>query len=138
MAKEIEASLTIYHAIRYNAVPIVDASLEGVYYYGDVIELEAQARREEALSWVKMAKQAGVEAVAEVNDRVLDPVAETIVRRAGTRDMIAMAAHTGRLASVLLGSLTRQVVRSALCPVWVIHTQQKGKAKIPLLTDKAA
>jgi nucleotide-binding universal stress UspA family protein len=46
---------------------------------------------------------------------------------------IAMEGQSGPIAAALLGSITRQVIRTAPCPVWVIH-QPKEKDGIEIET----
>jgi nucleotide-binding universal stress UspA family protein len=53
------------------------------------------------------------------------PVAEAIVQHAkeSKAGLIAMAAESGAVASALLGSVTRQVIKSAPCPVLVYRVK---------------
>lgn len=41
--------------------------------------------------------------------------------------LVAMASHTGKVTAALLGSTTREVLRSAPCPVWVVHPDRRQK-----------
>lgn len=68
------------------------------------------------------AKEAGVTCEL-VQDDASPSVVESILRHAkeGNVDLIAMAAESGPVASALLGSIARQVVRLAPCPVWVFR-----------------
>jgi nucleotide-binding universal stress UspA family protein len=36
-------------------------------------------------------------------------------------DLIAMAAQSGPVSSALLGSATRQVIRNAIKPIWILR-----------------
>jgi nucleotide-binding universal stress UspA family protein len=81
---------------------------------------ESQARR-----GVSLARAAGLDAeplvVADDPDTA---IAETIVRTAGERDAVAIliGAHAhGPLAELLLGSITRGVLRRATTPVVVVR-----------------
>ena len=43
-------------------------------------------------------------------------------------DLIAMASAAGPVASALLGSCARAVLRGARCPVWVLHPPKRSGA----------
>jgi nucleotide-binding universal stress UspA family protein len=78
-------------------------------------------------SWVRRAEAEGA-AVKFYLSHKPGPTLDEILRiskRNGSAGMIAMASQSGPARSVLLGSLTRQVLRSANCPVLVIHPHQE-------------
>ena len=66
-----------------------------------------------------------------VLDEGPDNTAEAIVRyaRTNTCDMISMISQAGLLKSNLLASTTREVARTAGCPVWVQHTFPYSSAR---------
>jgi nucleotide-binding universal stress UspA family protein len=73
----------------------------------------------------QLAREVGLEAdgLAVADDPDV-PVAETIVRVARQRDAqaVVVGAHGhGRVGSVLLGSISRDVIRQAPCPVVVVR-----------------
>lgn len=80
------------------------------------------AQSEMARRWLDEARAKGVSADAFLDD-IPGAAADGILDRARrTRaPLLVMATHTGPLASVLLGSVTRHVLHHAPCPVWVIH-----------------
>jgi hypothetical protein len=43
--------------------------------------------------------------------------------------MIAMTSQSGPWSAAILGSLTRQVLRSATCPVLLVHADEPSLAK---------
>ena len=75
---------------------------------------EAQLNREDrSLSRDELAA-----AVADT-----DVLVPTITDRIDA-DLIAMPAQSGAVASTLIGSYTRQIVRNAICPVWVLKAEK--------------
>jgi nucleotide-binding universal stress UspA family protein len=94
------------------------------------IEEELQERAQRlAQHGAELARQAGMDAEGlAVADEAEVTIAETIVDVAEQRDAaaIVMGAHGhSRLAEVLLGSTTRDVVRRATCPVVVVREPDK-------------
>lgn len=85
------------------------------------IEAMQESRGGDALASVrKLLDTAGITYVPEV---ALGPVAETIARHAndGNYDAIVMGSHgAGTLTSMLMGSVTTEVIRLAGCPVTVV------------------
>lgn len=129
-AKEVQAELTVFHKIRYELTPAVEVAFGAYPSYKHLFQEEILAKETEANAWATQAENEGIQTDSVVDYRTDGSVAQAILgiskRRGG---MIAMAAHSGPLASALLGSLTRQVVRSSSSPVWVIHTEQKAEPR---------
>lgn len=124
LAKACRARLTIVHGIPHPIEPLIQS---GVSLLGGgwdpssqlVTEAEEQARR--ALkSLVREASKAGVKTSCVLQPAPL-PVRDVILAASRKSDVIAMGAQSGSVAAALIGSITRQVVREARCPVWVIR-----------------
>ncbi len=75
-------------------------------------------------SWAAAARRRGPQVEATVIEDGDDP-ARAIVELAQKRrcGLIAMAPHADRLDAAVGGSVTRQVIRGAACPVWVVHAE---------------
>ncbi len=88
------------------------------FYKGKASESLAQKTLGEA--WIRKAFQQGVKSKVELKP-IQGSVAESIVDYAESEKMglIVVMAQTGRLKSAWLGSVSREVVRTASCPVWV-------------------
>jgi nucleotide-binding universal stress UspA family protein len=128
MAKEFGARLTLYHAVPKPLEPVFQS---GIYMIGTpwvpVHEYHSRmvTRRQHHIdAWVEWAIRQGVDADSVIRADAID-ISDEILRLAHDREvgLIAMAAHNGPLAAALLGSVARQVVRAAECPVWVIHPE---------------
>jgi nucleotide-binding universal stress UspA family protein len=48
-------------------------------------------------------------------------IRDTILTEAGKADLIAMGAESGPWTTALVGSIARDVVREAHCPVWLLR-----------------
>jgi nucleotide-binding universal stress UspA family protein len=77
--------------------------------------------KRKAAHWAELAREHGVRADYVVDERGFS-VADQILRLVRNRHfgLIAMDSQSGPVSSALLGSITRQVVRHAACPVLVL------------------
>ncbi|OFZ54159.1 MAG: hypothetical protein A2428_02280 [Bdellovibrionales bacterium RIFOXYC1_FULL_54_43] len=132
LACELKAKLTVYHVVQNPIDPVLKS---GVYLMGggwipasDYLEEELSRRKKSAEHWVKIARKMGVE-VEVVLETSRETVATSIVRQVERRkiNLVAIAAQSGPLASAVIGSVTRHLVREAPCPVWVLHTRRASK-----------
>jgi nucleotide-binding universal stress UspA family protein len=143
LARDFGAHVTLYHAIPRPIEPVFQS---GIYmvgtpwvpvqeYYSRMVERHHQ----HVGGWVSWAKNQGVEINSIVHTDTVD-VAGAIHKIARDYDigLIAMAAHNGPFAAALLGSVARQVVRSAECPVWVVRPETAVEAKPRQKGEKAA
>jgi nucleotide-binding universal stress UspA family protein len=122
------AKITLFHCLPHPTEPIVRS---GVYLLGggyvsfpDYMTDEEQRKRKLAEEYVKAAKKMGVTVEIGLNPGH-DGTAHAIVQEAlaENANLIAMAAESGRVSAALIGSVTRQVVRTANCPVWVLRAK---------------
>lgn len=126
LARELRSKITIFHAIPNPADPVVQS---GVFLLGGgwmpvtmhLGELE-EDRGKTAASWVAAARKGGVKADFKIESWSLSASDSILSAARKTRcGLIAMAAQSGPAAAILLGSATRQVLRHAQCPVWVMR-----------------
>lgn len=110
-----------YEIVLLNVQAPIDAP--EVLSHMPVREIEAmqETRGGDAMASVRaLLDQAGVACVPQV---VLGPVAENIARRAAELrcDAIVMGTHgAGALSTAFMGSVTRDVIRLAGCPVTIV------------------
>jgi len=127
----LKARLLLFH---YNDL------FSGAYFpldpgpkYLAAVEQRELWEQEQGMRLVAQLKEDGIDAellVARENVQI----SAAILHFAAMLDsaIIAMASQTGRFGSVFLGSVTRQVMRSAPCPVWVIHPNfRRSSARRP-------
>lgn len=92
-----------------------------------------------AATWAKRGELSGVRTKFHIDVQGGSPL-EAIAkmsRRLGGKAMIGMTSQSGPVASTILGSLTRQVLRSVTCPVLVIHADQPSLARKVLLESRS-
>jgi len=125
LARAIHAKLTVYH--RFPTVYLPEAVIlpesYGVYEKG---AFENQRKRGE--KWAQKARLLGLQADVVIDTKV-GMHSDAIVKqsKASTSQIITMSPERGPVESMLMGSITRQVVRHATCPVWILH-RKTGKS----------
>lgn len=134
-AAAIGGRITVYHKISYDMNPGLEIAFAAYPPFlpmpPEAFDEEVLKRKGEAQRWADFALAEGVFAEAVVDGRLNGTPAESILRFAKKNSgLIAMAAHSGPVATVLLGSTTRQVVRASSLPVWIVHTPAKKKAPL--------
>lgn len=150
-AKQMNASVTIYHAVPMPARIVMDTgyypSLYGVegemVSLEDFLRIQSDQQTKRAQAWADWAKSEGVPCDIKV-DSVAEPVDDLICRQAmsGAYDLIIMEGQSGPIKVALLGSIARNVVRAAPCPVLVfprnaLLEKEKERESVPLAEASA-
>ncbi len=124
LAGQLKTKLTLLHVIPNPIEPVVQS---GAFLLGGgwvpisgYLEKEEKKQREIAERWIRKAKSHGIDAQF-VLDYSKHGVLSAIHEHAKNHCFIAMAAQSGPLSAAFLGSITRQVARSASCPVWLVR-----------------
>lgn len=131
-AKQAGATVILHHAISNPVEPVLQsgAYLAGGGWIGfpDFFVNEGKRIRKMADSWAQKAKAAGVQTEVSVDPRP-QGIVDSILTASRDRkaDLIAMAAESGSVEAALIGSICRQVIRTAERPVWVLRTKEKKK-----------
>ena len=126
-AREIGARITLFHKVRFELSPALEAAFRAYDSYRGLFREEVEGHQSKAEEWVEIAHREGVEAESVIDYRLGGSVMESVLRESKRRGgMIAIAARSGPVGSVLLGSVTRQLVRNAMVPVWVVHEEYRG------------
>jgi nucleotide-binding universal stress UspA family protein len=123
-ARGFGARIILFHTIPHPVEPILQS---GAYLAGGswipvqaYFSVETDRHRRRAEAWGRWAEHQGVptEVILDVQG---SDIADSIVYLAKSRnvDWIALESRSGPIASTLLGSITRHVIRNATCPVWV-------------------
>jgi nucleotide-binding universal stress UspA family protein len=138
-ARELRARLWLYHSVPNLMEPVFQS---GAYLFTgawiparNYFNKEVQERYRRGNAWARWARNQGIECdyiMDETIGSISDHVLELIERE--KIGLVALASRSGPVSSTLLGSITRQVIRSASCPVWVIQpgvprvTEEKPRA----------
>ncbi len=126
-AKRLGAEVTLFHTLTQPIEPVLQT---GVYMMsGGWVSVPAFLGKEEerirklADTWLRRTARIGEGTTFKLCQRPAT-ISDSIVEEAktGKYDLVAMAAQSGPVATALIGSVTRQVVRSAQVPVWVART----------------
>ena len=125
-AKDRGLGVTLFHVIPQRIEPLFEAGsyiLSGTSIsMPNYLSEEESQRRKLAEQWVVEAQQAGVEVQVHFEfgkGNIVDLILKQSKR--GNSAWIAMAAESGALKSAVIGSMVREVVRQATCPVWVLR-----------------
>lgn len=129
-ARTIGAKVTLLHSIPR---PVEQVFQSGVYLLSGgwipvpvFIEKQRLKKEEAAGKFMSLAQQRGVDCNLSIDDTSLS-ITESIFKHA--RDtkagLIVMEAESGPVSTSILGSVTRQIVRSATCPVLVIRRKRE-------------
>jgi nucleotide-binding universal stress UspA family protein len=130
LAKALGVKITLLHVI---PKPIEAIFQSGVYllsggWVSVPIYLQQEQVKQESIAekWKEAATQLGI-SLETIMDSSSMSVVDSILKHTKTTDVsfVAMAAESGPLESVLMGSITRQVVRLSPCPVWVLRPNKQ-------------
>jgi nucleotide-binding universal stress UspA family protein len=129
LAKQFNAKITLFHAIARPIESLFDLDTRPKVYnfkgkmltLDQIIEHQIEHQAQRAQHWVQWAQKEGVLAEFQIDssfkgidDLILNTVHQHDV------DLIVMEAQSGPMSAAILGSYTRNVVRRAECPVYVL------------------
>jgi len=130
LARTLGLQILLFHKVR---LPFSDASF-GIQLpqpsRESLRELRADAGKT-ADAWVKHGKRSDVRVKSHIDmtgGAPLDAICK-LSKRLGGKGMIAITSQSGKWTATILGSLTRQVLRTATCPVLVVHADQPSLVK---------
>jgi nucleotide-binding universal stress UspA family protein len=133
-AKSLKAQTTLMSVITHPIEAVIQSGvflLSGGWVQVPVyLEAERTRLKEAAAGVCRLAQALEVECEwKQIDGRT--SVAETIADQAASTgaNLIVMQAESGPVASVILGSVTRQLVRIAPCPVLVFRAQKAHEVK---------
>lgn len=131
-ARLLDVDILIFHQEEYLYPQLAYPFVVPPVSQASLAEMRA-AWRKQGTEWVTYAKKMGVRAKFHLA-RPGASTAKSIVKAAKKlpSSMIAMASQSSLMESVLLGSVTRQVVRTASCPIFVIHPEVLKRAPVKL------
>ncbi len=126
LTTRLKAHMTLLTAMPRPAEQVFQSGvylISGGWVAADVLlKDEAARQRQVGAQLVARAHESGIPGQLIVDEQT-PSVVDSILKHARETqaDFILMAAESGPIATALIGSVTRQVVRSAPCPVWVFR-----------------
>ncbi len=120
------AKIRLFHQVPNPIDPILTSGAVmfggGSVYLGAYLKEETIALQKQAHRWVARGEKLGVQVDFKILPRGRG-VVDSIIKesKSAKSDLVAMSTGTGTIESVIIGSFTRQVVRSSEAPVWVIR-----------------
>jgi len=133
LAKSLQSKVTLFHALPHPFEPVFQA---GVYLLGgnwipaeNYYSHDLGHHERHVHHWVRYAQRQGVECDQNIQTEAR-LIATSIVQLAikYKHSMICMEMQSGPWMSALLGSITKQVLRSSPCPVVVLNSAYLNKA----------
>ncbi|MEK2688522.1 universal stress protein [Bdellovibrio sp. GT3] len=129
LAKMLNAEVTLFHCIARPIESLFEMDTRPKIYnfkgkmltLEQIVEQQVEYQSQRAHHWITWAQKEGVTAQYQI-DSSYKSVDEAILEAVSQLNsgMIVMEAQSGPMSSALLGSFTRNVIRKAECPVYVI------------------
>lgn len=125
----LKAEVILYHCIPTPLEPVLQS---GVYLmgggwvpFGDYIKTESKERKKALNQMVEQARELGVKAKSLLEQKkssIVDALLKSSIRE--KTDCIALAIESGPIEATLLGSISRQIVRSSSKPVLLLKNKE--------------
>lgn len=129
LAKNLKSEILLLHAITRPIESLFDLDARPRVYnfqgklltLEQIIEHQIESQSHHAQQWIEWANKEGVSAHFFIDNsfKAVDELILEALNKHGC-DLIVMEAQSGPLSAALLGSYTRNVVRRAACPVFVL------------------
>ena len=125
-SKKSGSRITLFNKIAFQyPYPGIELAFAAPHFDQVTLE-EAEAKKKHAAHWIEDAEAIGVHVTSVVDQKRTGSASEAILKFAKKKSgIIAMASHSGPLASIFLGSTAREIVRQSCSPVWIIHPAAK-------------
>lgn len=125
VARKLGADIILYHKVEY-VIPDTYSVFTHHKLYEDYMDKDLENREEHLKGWIRAANQKFVKAEL-IFDREPSFVTQGVmeaVKKTGAQ-LIALCSHTGPVSAIMLGSVSRQILREAQCPVWTLHVDAR-------------
>jgi nucleotide-binding universal stress UspA family protein len=124
-ALEKHAKVVLFHKTPVEVPPPV-FGFDPIPVYEVFLAQDKKEKEKLAETWREEAFRQGVEVEILFHDLPGYPVDAILSNALSQRcGMIALASESGATAATLLGSMSRQIMRHAPCPVWILHPAEK-------------
>jgi nucleotide-binding universal stress UspA family protein len=119
--QRLKAKVILFHKMDY-VLPETYSLIYRSDIYEQYLAADEQKRYAHLEDWAKKLKDQNikVEIILDVNPSFIPPAIVKAAKKHKAQ-LIALVSHTNPTSATFLGSITRQVVRTAACPVWSWH-----------------
>lgn len=118
--------VTLFHKSNLNWMVGLGSAYSSLPVYRKIFEEDMLSKQVEAGVWAEIARKKGVKVKPFFNSKRDVSASEAIVKFARKEGgIIALAGQSGKISSVLLGSVARKVIREASVPVWIVRSESK-------------
>ena len=136
IARKFRSKVTIFHAIPYPVKPEKGSNVVYPRSFRQLMSSYLERERARTLrrtsAWRSWAQSQGVDVDLVIEKRTGSIWKHLIdVSKRRKVRLIAIESQSGPAVSNLIGSTTRQVVRNATCPVWVLRSRYAERVKQP-------
>jgi nucleotide-binding universal stress UspA family protein len=134
-AKAMGSRIHIFHKVLQDISPVWGLAFAAVPLFIDtqMEKKEIDLLQRKARKWQKEAQNLGVPATSEIETQGVYSVTEAILRKIKTGPyLVAMASRSGVVETALLGSVTRQLIREAHTPLWIVHPRAEELTLVKL------
>ncbi|MEO5970194.1 MAG: universal stress protein [Bdellovibrionia bacterium] len=128
IAVDLKAKITVFHSLSLSLSPLLQSGVSlmggGWVTPPDFMGPVESEKQKLAEKWIARALEKGI--IANYSLSMGEGSAsQAILKEAEIKNigLIALAAESGAAEAAVIGSITRQVVREAPCPVWVMRTE---------------
>ncbi|MEO5970192.1 MAG: universal stress protein [Bdellovibrionia bacterium] len=128
IAIDLKAKITIFHSLNLSLSPLLQSGVSlmggGWVTPPDFMGPAETEKQKLAEKWIALALEKGI--IANYSLSMGEGSAsQAILKDAELKSvgLIALAAESGAAEAAIIGSITRQVVREASCPVWVMRAK---------------
>jgi len=130
LARALELPIRLFHRMHY-LYPEVGPAFFYPAVSNESLKAVRQSIKEQSVPWIEYGKKFGVKVTFELSETTGNVAEEilAVAKKMGPDTVIAMASQSNKAIAVLLGSMTRQVLRTATCPVLVVHPNEETVIK---------
>jgi nucleotide-binding universal stress UspA family protein len=135
LAAAVGVPIVLFHKVQYLLPPVDPSFLYPILAPQGLPPESAKefrdALKQTADQWISSAQAKGAKVKLHLDAKQGQPLDEIFrtAKKLGPSTLIAMASQSGPIESLVLGSLTRKVIRNASCPVLVVHPSDNSALK---------
>ncbi len=124
------SSITLFHRVNLESNPGIESAFGTYGVYHDFFKQNLEVARKEGKRWLERMKAKNIPARLMIDQSPRGTVAQSILRAARkTCGIIAITGQSGAISSLILGSISRQILRESPIPVWIVHYSAKLRQK---------